>query len=135
MVLSNIVSKNLMPLDQRFYLLISCSAGSRFDTCSRMRGRVNVDIPIHSRDTSRLLPMYFKCDIVFKDAAFSFDLSGKFQVLIDASSCKYIGDREYNHSLSNAGPFVGSQLTAAQKVQLESVGSWKASGERSMLLL
>ena len=140
-MLSNTMNKNLMPsLDLRFIcLLVPPERKKDFDACSRMRGRVDVDIPIHSRDgSSRLLCMYCSCDTMFKEAAFGFELSGKFQLLTDASSCMDIGEKEYNYSLSNAALFVGSLRIIDQTVQLQCVGSWKiwkASGEHGKLTL
>jgi hypothetical protein len=132
------MNKNLMPsLDLRFYL--SSGSARKNDTCSRMRGRVDVDIPIHSRDgSSRLPPMYYLCDTIFKEAVFGFELIGKFQLLTIASSCMDIGEKEYNYSLSNAALFVGSLRIIDQRVQLQCVGSWKiwkASGEHGKLTL
>jgi hypothetical protein len=104
-----------------------------------MRGRVGVkalgaDIPIHSRrDSSRLLCMYTSCDILLKEAAFGFELIGKFQLLTNASSGMLIVEKEYNYSLSNCSLFVGSPQIIDQRVQLWCVGSWKASGEHGNL--
>ena len=137
-VLSNTMTQNLMPLlDHWFYLCFSGSAGNEdLDTCSRMRGRVSVDIPIpDGYVTSRLRSMYCSCGELLKDADYVLGLSGKFQLLTNASSRMILGEKEYSYSLSDASLVVRSRQTNDRKVQLCGVGSWAASCEQGKLFL
>ena len=119
-----------------FYLSFVDSVENEDVTGGRMRGRVDVDEgnPIPSRETSRCRPMYLLCDNLFRDAAFGFELNGIFELLTNASSGMYVGEKEYSYSLSKESWFVGSHRIIDQEVQLKGVGSWKASGECSRLI-
>ena len=59
--------------------------------------------PIHSGDSSRLRCKYHSDVILPRGAAFGFELSGKFQLLTNASSCMYGNKEEYNDILSSSG--------------------------------